>query len=95
MKVRLTRPAVRDLAEIGRLTRDNWGEGQARRYRKALTARFKWLCRNRTLWRRRADLPEGIFSYTEQSHVIIFWEYNQGIEILRVLHRRMDIKQHL
>jgi toxin ParE1/3/4 len=30
MKFRLTRPALRDLAEIGRNTREQWGKEQAR-----------------------------------------------------------------
>ena len=95
MKVKLTRPAIKDLAEIGRYSRETWGEDQAKRYRAALSGRFKWLCRNKPLWRLRPDLPEAVFTYTEQSHVIVFWEYEQSIEILRVLHSRMDLKRHL
>jgi toxin ParE1/3/4 len=95
MKFRLTRPAIRDLATIGRYTRETWGEEQARRYRAAITARLKWLCRNRSLWRERSELLEGVYTYPEQSHVIVFREYEEGIEILRVLHQRMDLTSHV
>jgi toxin ParE1/3/4 len=95
MKFRLTRPAIRDLTEIGRYTRETWGEKQARRYRTAITARLKWLCRNKSLWCERPELREGVYTYPEQSHVIVFWEYEDGIEILRVLHERMDLVRHV
>lgn len=95
MKFRITRPAIRDLAEIGRYTRETWGEGQARWYRAAIATRLKWLCRNKTLWRDRPELHEGIYSYPEQHHVIVFQEYDDGIEILRVLHKRMDLARHI
>jgi plasmid stabilization system protein ParE len=59
MKFRLTRPALRDLAEIGRYTREQWGKDQARDYGSAITARLKWLCRNEPLWHER---PMSVFS---------------------------------
>ena len=95
MKFRLTRPALRDLAEIGRYTREQWGKEQARDYGTAITARLKWLCRNEPLWRERPELDVGIFSYPHQSHVIVFRRCRIGIEILRILHRRMDPARHL
>ncbi len=95
MKFRLTRPAIHDLAEIGRYTLKNWGEQQAQRYRTALSARLKWLCKNQHLWRQHPQLQEGVYTCTEQHHVIVFREYREGIEILRVLHERMDPARHL
>lgn len=91
MKFRLTRPAVRDLAEIGQYTRQTWGEEQARRYRSAMTARLRWLCRNRSLWRERPEIQEGVYTYPEQRHVIVFRKFGDGIEILRIVHERMEL----
>ena len=56
MKFRLTRPALRDLAEIGRYTRELWGKEQARDYGSAMTVRLKWLSRNEPLWHERPEL---------------------------------------
>jgi toxin ParE1/3/4 len=95
MKFRLTRPAIRDLSEIGRYTRQARGEEQACRYRAAITARLKWLCRNKPLWNERPELSEGVYTRHEQSHVIVFREYAVGIEMLRVLHERMDPVRHV
>jgi len=95
MKYRLTRPAVRDLAEIGRYTREQWGEEQSRRYRAAISARLKWLGRNPPLWRARPEIHDGIYTCHEQRHVVVFREYDAGIEILRILHERMDMQHRL
>jgi toxin ParE1/3/4 len=95
MKFRLTRPALRDLAEIGRYTRELWGKEQARDYGSAMTVRLKWLSRNEPLWHERPELDAGIFSYPHQSHVIFFRRCHIGIEILRILHRRMDPARHM
>ena len=43
----------------------------------------------------RPQIDVGIFSYPHQSHVIVFRRCRIGIEILRILHRRMDPARHL
>ena len=43
----------------------------------------------------RITVSDGVDTYSEQSHVIVFWEYAGGIENLRVLHARMELKQRL
>jgi toxin ParE1/3/4 len=53
------------------------------------------LTRNRPLWQVRFDIAEGVYAYPERSHAIFFRTWDGGIEILRVLHRRMDFKRHL
>ena len=95
MKYRLARSALRDLAQIGQYTRTTWGEEQARNYRDALKARFVWLTRNKSVWRRREEIGEGLYTYSEASHLIVFREYSYGIDILRVLHGRMDLRRHV
>ena len=95
MKFRLTRLAIRDLAEIGRHTQETWGEKQAQRYRAGMTARLKWLCRNPSLWRERPDIREGVHTHPEKHHVIVFRGCEGGVEILRILHERMDIVRRL
>lgn len=95
MKYRLTRPALRDLTETGRHTREHWDNQQTRRYGAGITARLKWLCRNQPLWHERPELAAGLFSYHHQSHIIIFRTYRDGIEIIRMIHQRMDPARHL
>ena len=49
----------------------------------------------RLQWKERPELSEGVYTYPEQRHVIVFWEYEEGIEILLVLHERMELVRHL
>ena len=95
MKFRLAGPAAGDLRRIARYTRDRWGAARAERYLGALKTRFQWLTLHKPYWRARPEIGEGVFVCAEQSHMIVFREYDGGIEILRVLHGRMDLKRHL
>ena len=95
MKFRLAKQAQADLDSIWDYSFITWDEKRADLYIDALFARFEWLTKSRLLWRERNDIRPGLFSYPEHSHLIIFREVQGNIEIVRVLHGRMDIKRHL
>ena len=98
MTYRLSARAESDLTEIWVYSAEEWGVDQADRYVDALLRRFSWLTGNRTLWKDRLDISEGIYCYPEQSHIIYFRPFvsdGAGLEILRVLHKRMDPSGHL
>jgi toxin ParE1/3/4 len=95
MKYWLTEPAKEDLLDIWEYSAQQWNPTQADHYIDALTARMAWLTENTALWKPRPDIEPGIYSYPEQSHVIIFWERRETLEILRVLHGRMDPNRRL
>jgi len=84
--------AERDLGDIWRYGHRTWGAAQADRYIDGLLLRFEWLTQNRPLWRPRDDIRPGLFSCAEQSHVIFFRAIREGLEIVRVLHGRTDMK---
>jgi toxin ParE1/3/4 len=63
-----------------------------------LVSRFAWLSANSALWQPRTDLGEGLHSYPQQSHVIYFRSCGDApdlIEIVRVLHGRMEPAKHI
>jgi toxin ParE1/3/4 len=95
MKFRISSEAREDLVSVWEYSRKHWGSEQADLYIDAFMLRFVWLARNRGLWRPRPDLKEGVFSCSEKSHVIFFSEDEGHIDILRVLHGRMDLGRHL
>jgi toxin ParE1/3/4 len=95
MKFKLTRKAKSDLDDIWNYTQIRWGAEQADIYIDILYNRFLWLTRNPSLWRQRDDIVEGLYSYHESSHIIFFRRYDKGIEIVRILHGRMDVQRHL
>jgi len=95
---RLSSRAEVDLAEIWIYSAKQWDLGQADRYVDALVSRFEWLCDNPALWKPRPDIAEGLHSYPQQSHVIYFRVHGdvpEVIEIVRVLHGRMDTADHV
>jgi toxin ParE1/3/4 len=76
---------------------EQWGPDQADRYVDTLLKRFQWLAENRSLWQTRPEIFADIHSFPEQRHVIYLRELGsgtKGIEILRVLHGRMDPMRH-
>ena len=95
MIYRTSPDAESDLLSIWDFTARKWSEAQADLYIEGLVMRFAWLTQNKELWKSRPEIGENLYSYTEKSHVIIFREYSQGIEFLRILHGRMDLKQHI
>ena len=93
MIYRLAVRAEADLAEIWAYSAGHWSFAQADRYIDALVGRCEWLCDNPQLWKPRADITEGLYSYPQQNHVIYFRAQGDPpglIEIVRVLHGRME-----
>ena len=95
MSFRISSEASDDLVSIWKYTLENRGAEHADLYIDALMLRFVWLTGKAKLWRPRGDIKKGVFSCVEKSHVIFFSEGPEGIDILRVLHGRMDLAQHV
>jgi toxin ParE1/3/4 len=92
---RLSRLALADLREIGRFTLERWGLAQRRAYLRSIDAWFAALARDPQLGRQRQDIGPGWHSAMIGSHVIFYKVADRDIEIVRVLHSRMDIWRHL
>ena len=95
MRIVISSAAEADLANIFNYTLTNWGESQAEAYLDALTARFAWLSANRSLWRERNDLQPGLYSHLEGRHLIFYREAENRLQIIRVLHQRMDPERYI
>ena len=90
-RYRLTTKAVSDMRSIGRYTAEQWGQDQRSQYLRQLDRRFKWLAENPGLGRNRPDIDETYFCYPEGEHLIFYRIDGTTIEIIGILHRRMDI----
>ena len=90
MNFRISNEAQLDLELIWNYTSETWGNKQADLYIDLIMLRFVWLTENKGLWRPRPDIQAGVFSCVEKSHDIFFSETPEGVNILRVLHGRMD-----
>jgi toxin ParE1/3/4 len=95
MNFRISSPACDDLDSVWEYTQDKWGFEQADLYIDSLMLRLIWLTENKALWRSRSEIGKGIFSYAEKSHIIFFKEQQAHMDVLRVLHKRMDMAKHM
>lgn len=95
MNVRITHEARADLGRIWLYTARNWGERQADIYIDLLMLRIRWLTENHGPWIPRPDIRDGLYFYPEQSHAIFFTRHASHIDVLRLLHERMEPQPRL
>ncbi|MFQ5790986.1 MAG: type II toxin-antitoxin system RelE/ParE family toxin [Acidobacteriota bacterium] len=90
------RPKARaDLDGIWDYTVETWGRDQAKAYLRALNRAFKTLARKPGLGRVYDEVYEGLRVYPSGKHLIFYFASDNGIDIVRVLHERMDIPSRL
>ena len=92
---RLTVKARADLLDIGRYTQQTWGRDQRNRYLSRLDEAFHLLARERDRGRPCDDIRQGYRKYHLGRHVIFYRQTGEDIEIIRILHERMDIEARL
>ena len=95
LNLRVTEEASHDLHIIGRYTKQNWGISQRNRYLKEIDKRFYWLRENHALGKNRDEIRKGYYSYQEGHHVIFYIVQGTNIDIIGVLHEKMDFERHL
>lgn len=93
---KLTNKAREDLIGIARHTEITWGRDQRRAYLKQLDEAFHAVAENPDLGRSCNEIRQGYFKYRRDSHVIFYrLDVESTVEIIRVLHKRMDTGLHL
>ena len=92
----LTQAAKADLKGIGRYTQREWGTAQRNLYLTMLDSRFQALADDPRKGRDCGDIREGYRKHGAGSHVIFYRQIAaEVIEIVRILHNRMDFERHL
>lgn len=93
---RLTNQAKADLKAIGRYTEATWGRQQRNRYLTVLDQAFHALADDHSKGRDCSAIRSGYRKYPVGKHIVFYREINAGlIEVVRVLHGRMDVDSHL
>jgi len=93
-KIILSKEAREDLIGIGSYTQKKWGREQRLKYLEQLHSTFKKLAEGQLRGRQRNELVGSPLSYPEGSHIIFYQETKNGIEVLRILHKRMDFGKY-
>ncbi len=94
-KVRLTPAARDDLKEIWNYSYETWGEAKADAYLMTIDAKFRAIEENPKIGRSRPDIKLGYYSVRANKHIIFYMLVGQYINIIGVLHERMDIQRRL
>lgn len=92
----LTKKAKDDLQAIGRYTQNTWGREQRNRYLSLLDTTFHELAAHPLTGRDCSAIRPGYRKYGTGKRLVFYRQIKTGeIEIVRILHERMDIEQHL
>jgi toxin ParE1/3/4 len=87
--------AVADLESIWDYTVDTWDAQQAERYLRMLNRAFTDLAENPSLGRSADFIRRGYRRHLAGRHVVFYRVIDTGIDVVRVLHQKMDFDRHL
>ncbi|MCP4053095.1 type II toxin-antitoxin system RelE/ParE family toxin [Winogradskyella sp. SYSU M77433] len=95
-KYELTNKAVADLNGIWEYTLENWSENQADRYYDMLLDICQDIADNPELGKNYEGIKSDLFGLKANRHVIFYRKLELNpIEITRILHERMDLKNRI
>lgn len=95
-KYRFTRKAVEDLNQIWEYSFETWSEEQADLYYHMLIASCEKLAENPESGKSYTEIFNGLKGFVAGKHVIFYRNMKDDlIEITRILHVRMDLKNKL
>ena len=93
---RLTHIALDDLIKIWDYSARKWSENQAEKYYRQLMSSCSDLAMNPTLGKSYEILSQNIFGFRCGVHIIFYRNISKNeIEIERILHQRMDLKNKI
>ena len=91
----ISKRAVADLEEIWLYSAQNWSLEQADRYYNLIIDEIKFICKVPTAGRSYDYVREGYRATKVKSHIIFYRIANSTVEVIRVLHERMDVNKRL
>ena len=95
-KFHLSNKAVEDLDSIGLYTLETWSEDQADFYYHELVKACQDIANRPTyLDKDYQEIIPGLFGHHIYKHLIFYILVEDGVEIVRILHERMDFERHL
>jgi len=95
MKYKISRKAASDLEAIWLYTFENWSVEQADRYYNLIIDEIKYLANNPKVGKDYGHVRAGYFRSTVKSHFIFYKISQDTLEVIRILHQRMDIDARL
>ncbi len=91
----ISRKAIANLEDIYRYTARTWSVAHADRYYKLIFDEVNHICRHPDGGRDMSHVRKAYRASKVKSHLIFYRVHNETIEIIRILHERMDVKNRL
>jgi len=91
----ISKKAVSDLEEIWLYTVEKWSVEQADRYYNLIFDEINYICKNSNAGKPMEYVRKGYRASKVKSHLIFYRVLPGMIEIIRILHERMDIENRL
>ncbi|MGB0885395.1 MAG: type II toxin-antitoxin system RelE/ParE family toxin [Chitinophagales bacterium] len=92
----LRQEAIDDLNDIWNYTFNRWSENQADRYYSTIKYDCKEIGLNPNLGRKYFEINKNLLGLKSGKHIIFYHLVSENeIEIIRILHGRMDLKTKL
>jgi toxin ParE1/3/4 len=92
---RLRSRALEDMQEIWIYTRKRWSEDQADSYWRQIKIALEAVAERPSRGQSAAALRPGYMKYKMGSHIVFFVKTEFGIDVVRILHERMDMPSRL
>lgn len=92
---RLTPAAQRDLSSIWDYTAERWDGQQAETYVLEIRSAIERISEQPERGRSIDEIRAGYRRYAIGSHLIFFIARTGGVDVIRILHQRMDPTRHL
>ena len=94
-KYRLSQKAIEDLSNIWLYTFNKWSKEQADRHFNLIVEEINFISKNHTAGRSVEETRKNYRLTKVKSHLIFYRKTDEIIEIVRILHQRMDIRSRL
>ena len=92
---RLTPAAQRDLSSIWDYTVEHWDANQAETYLLEIRSAIERIAAQPDRGRSVDEIRDGYRRYAIGSHLVFYIERDDGVDVIRILHQRMDPTRHL
>ncbi len=95
LKILLSPRAILDLEEIFDYTVTTWSFNQANKYQDSIYSRIKEIARNPEIGKAYLFIEGNYFKIKVNKHLVFYNFDNENINVVRILHEKMDLKFHL
>jgi len=96
VKISFRQKAIEDLNNIWNYTYENWSENRADKYYATIKFDCLEIGKNPKLGKNYSRINRSLLGFKSGKHIVFYHSISEKeIEIIRILHERMDLKNRL